>query len=156
MKLQLQTSRNISKWSLLKIWTTIWVARYKFDKEGKIAWIGQTHLIKKLEQKFGEIVSGMQSHATPVTHTSFPLPKEGEIGISREEHEIFRSRLRMLLYLMKYSRNICKLRDCRQKLKPTSQAVSKKYWLSKVFHHLTFGLLLKWDVSYVHLFFCEK
>ena len=38
--------------------------KIKVDQEGKRAWIGQPHLIKKLELKFGELVRGTQSHKT--------------------------------------------------------------------------------------------
>ena len=41
--------------------------KIKVDQEGKRAWIGQPHLIKKLELKLGELVQGTQSHKTPGT-----------------------------------------------------------------------------------------
>ena len=77
----------------------------KIDKEGKTGWIGQPHLIKKLEQKFGDMLKGTQRHTTPGTpHGNFPPLQEGETGIDREEHELFRSGVGQLLYLTKYSR----------------------------------------------------
>ena len=75
------------------------------DKEGKSAWIGQPHQVKKLEQRFGELVRGTKRTATPGTpHVTFSTLKEGEQGIDREEHELFRNGVGQLLYLTKYSR----------------------------------------------------
>ncbi len=38
-----------------------------FNKQQKKAWLGQSHLIKNLVQKFGELVTGMQRYRTPIT-----------------------------------------------------------------------------------------
>ena len=38
-----------------------------FDKDKKKAWLGQPHLIKNLEQKFGELVANLQRYRTPGT-----------------------------------------------------------------------------------------
>ena len=38
-----------------------------FSEDGKSAWIGQPHLIRKLEEKFGDMVKGLQTYATPGT-----------------------------------------------------------------------------------------
>jgi hypothetical protein len=38
-----------------------------FNKQQKKAWLGQSHLIKNLVKKFGELVTGMQRYRTPST-----------------------------------------------------------------------------------------
>ena len=37
----------------------------KIDREQKRGWIHQPHLIKKLEDRFGDMVKGILSHKTP-------------------------------------------------------------------------------------------
>ena len=39
----------------------------KFSNDKKHAWLGQPHLIKNLENKFGGLVNHIQSHKTPGT-----------------------------------------------------------------------------------------
>ena len=39
----------------------------KFSGDKKCAWLGQPHLIKNLENKFGKLVNHIQSHKTPGT-----------------------------------------------------------------------------------------
>jgi len=38
-----------------------------FLQDGKSAWIRQPHLIQKLEEKFRDMVKGLQTYATPGT-----------------------------------------------------------------------------------------
>ncbi len=38
-----------------------------FLEDGKSVWIGQPHLIPKLEEKFGDMVKGLQTYTTPGT-----------------------------------------------------------------------------------------
>ena len=39
--------------------------KIKMSDNKKYAWLGQPHLIKNLENKFGELVKHIQSHKTP-------------------------------------------------------------------------------------------
>ncbi len=38
-----------------------------FSEDGSTTWIGQPHLIRKLEERFGDIVKNLQSYVTPGT-----------------------------------------------------------------------------------------
>ncbi len=50
-----------------------------FDQQKTKAWIGQPHMIKKLDKKFGKAVSGLQEYKTPGTPgVGLSRPKEGE------------------------------------------------------------------------------
>jgi len=77
------------------------------SKDGKKAWIGQPHLVKKLEKKFGEMVANMQSYRTPGTpgqHIAKLKEEEMDKAISSEQQALYRSGVGMLLYLLKHSR----------------------------------------------------
>ena len=41
--------------------------KIQFDKKKTKAWLGQPHLIKKLDKKFGDLVKGLQKYRTPGT-----------------------------------------------------------------------------------------
>ena len=43
------------------------ICRIIFDTEKKKAWLGQPHLIKNLETKFGASINGLQKYTTPGT-----------------------------------------------------------------------------------------
>ena len=76
-----------------------------FDKEKKKAWLGQPHLIKNLETKFGEDVKGLQRYNTPGTpRQGIRRIVDGPGKLSVEDHKIYRSGVGMLLYLVKHSR----------------------------------------------------
>jgi hypothetical protein len=77
----------------------------RFDKNKTKAWLGQPHLIKNLESKFGDLVKSSQTYRTPGTPgQGVPRPKEGDEKITAEDQSIYRSGVGMLLYLVKHSR----------------------------------------------------
>ena len=74
----------------------------RFNKDKTKAWIGQPHLLKSLEKKFGTLVRRSQRYRTPGTPGHGVIrPKEGDITISEERQTLFRSGVGMLLYLVK-------------------------------------------------------
>mgnify|MGYP002812946830 CR=1 FL=1 len=76
-----------------------------FDGEHKKSCLGQPHLIKNLENKFGDLVKTIQKYRTPWTPGQGVLrPKEGDERITEEEQTTDRSGVGMLLYLVKHSR----------------------------------------------------
>jgi len=77
----------------------------KFNKTGNRAWLGQPHLIKKLEKTFGEEVSHMKTYKTPGTPgQGITRPREGDVTLPAERQARFQSGTGMLLYLIKHSR----------------------------------------------------
>jgi hypothetical protein len=69
----------------------------RFNKARTKAWLGQPHLIKKLKKKFGEMVKGLMKYRTPGTpHTGIVRPKEGDLLVTEEQQELYRSRIGML------------------------------------------------------------
>jgi len=76
-----------------------------FSGDGDKAWIHQPHLIKKLRDKFGEMVEGLRLYKTPGT-PGFGIVRNPEGGekISEMDQGLYRSGTGMLLYLVKYSR----------------------------------------------------
>jgi hypothetical protein len=78
-----------------------------FDKENKKAWLGQPHLIKNLEKKFGELVESSKIYKTPGTPgqgVSRPRDDERNSIVGSEDHKLYRTGVGMLLYLVKHSR----------------------------------------------------
>ena len=72
---------------------------------GLLLWLGQPHLIKKLEATFGEDVSKLQKFQTPGTPEGRVLkPKEGEATLDDERQSRYQSGVGLLLYLVKWSR----------------------------------------------------
>jgi len=77
----------------------------KVNKAGNRAWLGQPHLVKKLEKTFGEEVSHMETYKTPGTPgQGITRPKEGDMMLPAERQARFQSGTGMLLYLIKHSR----------------------------------------------------
>ena len=75
------------------------------DKSRKMAWLGQPHLLKKLDIKFGDKVKDLQEYRTPGSPgMGIIRPKDIEPKVDEEQHNLFRSGVGMLLYLVKYSR----------------------------------------------------
>jgi hypothetical protein len=71
----------------------------------KRAWLGQPHLMKRLETKFIDMVGNMQSYKTPGTPGYIvSRPAEGDTLVDDETQKIFRSGVGMLLYAVKHSR----------------------------------------------------
>jgi len=59
------------------------------SKDGKKAWIGQPHLIKKLEKKFGSLVENLQSYRTPGTPVNHVIRvQDGSVAISAENQAL--------------------------------------------------------------------
>ena len=90
------------------------------------AWIGQPHLINKMERIFGDMVKDMSKYKTPGTpHQQIARPKEDSTLLSEDEQKLFRTGVGLLLYLTKYSRpDICNaVREgtkCMQKATPAA------------------------------------
>ncbi len=76
-----------------------------FDKEKKKTWIGQTHLMKMMEQKFNHLAKDKQTYKTPGTpHQGIVRPIDGENKISEEDQKTYISGVGTLLQFIKYSR----------------------------------------------------
>ena len=76
-----------------------------FNKDRTKAWIGQPHMIKKIEDTFGEMVKKKQNYKTPGTpHHRTTKPTEETGKLTDEEQKLYRTGVGMLLYLVKYSR----------------------------------------------------
>jgi hypothetical protein len=78
-----------------------------FDKLKTKAWLGQPHLIKNLEQKFGELVASLQRYRTPGTpgvRITRPAKNEEFETVDESEKTLYKSGVGMLLYLVKHSR----------------------------------------------------
>ena len=77
----------------------------KFLQDKKSTWVGQPHLIAKLYEKFGHLVTKMQSYHTPGTPSQrIVRVKEDWMKISKEDQKLYRLVVGTLLYLLKYSR----------------------------------------------------
>ena len=74
-------------------------------KDHTCGWIGQPHLYKKLERKFGCIVKTQQTTETPST-PGFNVVRNipNAIYVTDEEQKLYWSGVGMLLYLVKHSR----------------------------------------------------
>jgi hypothetical protein len=76
-----------------------------FSRDRKKCWIGQPHLIRKLEKKFGEMVTTLQKFRTPGTPScGIVRPTDDKFKVSLEDQTLYRSGVGMLLYLVKHSR----------------------------------------------------
>jgi len=77
----------------------------KFNEDKTRAWLGQPHMIKKIETAFGEKVSRLREYLTPGT-PGFGVvrPKDDSERISSEMQSEYMSGFGMFLYLVKYSR----------------------------------------------------
>ena len=76
----------------------------KFDERRTRAWIGQPHLLKKLEKTFGEETAKVRNNKTPGTPRFVSIKTTEDDKISDEKQERFRSGIGMLMYLVKHSR----------------------------------------------------
>lgn len=68
--------------------------------------MGQPHLIKNLENKFGNLVAGLQRYrtpGTPVVGVTRPKKNEKLCLVSTDDQGLYRSGVRMLLYLVNHS-----------------------------------------------------
>jgi hypothetical protein len=77
----------------------------QFNKELTKAWLGQPHMVKKIESTFGEEVSKLSKFKTPGTPSySLVRPESEEDKTTPERQAKYRSGTGMLLYLVKHSR----------------------------------------------------
>jgi hypothetical protein len=77
----------------------------KMNKGKSIAWIGQPHQVKKLEDNFGEMAQSCQRDKTPVTpNFGIVQPKGEDPRITEAEQRTYRSVVESLLHLTKHSR----------------------------------------------------
>jgi len=77
----------------------------KLNKKTKKGWIGQPHLIRDLEAKFGEMVNHLNSYKTPGTPgVGLEKPRDKEATIEPSLQELYRSGVGMLLFLVKHTR----------------------------------------------------
>jgi hypothetical protein len=77
----------------------------KFNSDMSKAWLGQPHMIKKIEQTFGDQVKSLGKYKTPGTPGFGVIrPKEGDFKVDPEKQAAYRSGVGMLLYLVKHSR----------------------------------------------------
>ena len=82
---------------------------FHMNKERTRGWLGQPSIIKSLEQKFGERAMKERLSLTPGTPRFTARRIENpEDKVNPQDHEIYRSGVGTLLYLMKHSRpDIC-------------------------------------------------
>jgi hypothetical protein len=76
-----------------------------YDEPRKCGSIGQPHLLKGLEDKFGEEVNNLSCYATPGT-PRFKAVKSNDVveTIEMDKQSRYCSGVGMLLYLIKYTR----------------------------------------------------
>lgn len=74
-----------------------------FSEDGKTAWIHQPHLLKKIKDKFGDMVRQLRNYGTPGTPGNSIIRNTGE-RINLEDQKLYRSGTGMLLYLQKHTR----------------------------------------------------
>ena len=76
-----------------------------FSENKDMAWIGQPHLIKKMEEKFGHLYGDLQTYMMPGTPGFRVIrPKDGEDMIGKHDQKLNRSGVGMLLFLVKHLR----------------------------------------------------
>ena len=76
-----------------------------FSRDRKKCWIGQPHLIRKMEKKFGRMVTTLQKFRTPGTPScGIDRPSDEKFKVSLEDQTLYRSGVGMLLHLVKHSR----------------------------------------------------
>ena len=77
----------------------------KFSDDGRKAWIGQPHLISKLEKVFGDGVKNLKKYKTPGTpNLHMTRNADPAEALDKKSHKEFCSGVGMLLYLVKHSR----------------------------------------------------
>ena len=72
------------------------------DRENKMGWIHQPHLVDKLEKRFGNEIKHLQRYRTPGTPGQAILC-DTDAKFDAEKHKTYRSGVGMLLYLIKHS-----------------------------------------------------
>ena len=77
----------------------------KLNRKEKKGWIGQPHLIRDLEERFGKMVNHLTAYKTPGTPgVGLERPKNQESELEPSLQELYRSGVGMLLYLVKHTR----------------------------------------------------
>ena len=77
----------------------------KFSKDGRRAWLGQPHMIKKIESSFGEEAKSARLGKTPGTPGQIlNRPQKGEEALPADKQRRLMSGVSTLLYLVKHSR----------------------------------------------------
>jgi hypothetical protein len=77
----------------------------KFDSNKTCAWLGQPHLIKRLEKSFGALIKGNYNYLTPGTPSFSVIRPDSEAAkVSPERQKIYRSAVGTLLQFVKHSR----------------------------------------------------
>ena len=103
-----ETTKEISENFLVKVEDNLadyLGCEFKISEDKKRGWLGQPHIVKTLEKKFGEMVEDMKTYVTPGTPTLSLIKPEDDSGkLSEEEQKIYRSGTGTLLYLVKHSR----------------------------------------------------
>ena len=120
----------------------------RFNKDMTKAWLGQPHMIKKIDQTFGKTVSKMSVYKTPGTPGFNNVkPKEEDPFIPAEDQALYRSGVGMLLYLIKHSRpDIANpVRELTKTLERASPAALKEMYrvIKHVLDTRTMGLKLE-------------
>ena len=76
-----------------------------FSKDKKKAWVGQPHMMKKLEKNFRDEVKGLQMYRTAGTPgLGLVKPQSEEDKVDAEKQSRYRTGVGMLLYCIKHSR----------------------------------------------------
>ena len=75
------------------------------DKEGKNCWLGQPHMVKKIEKTFEDDIKGLKVYETPGTPGyKIVKPKEGEAILPPDLQSRYRTGVGMAMFLIKHSR----------------------------------------------------
>ena len=80
-----------------------WSCAIKFNKDGLKAWIGQPHLIKKLQKVFEEEILDKHRCSTPRTPGFMIIRGEDFEKVTKEEQSKYRTGVGVLLFLIKHS-----------------------------------------------------
>jgi hypothetical protein len=124
-----------------------------FNESKTMAWVGQPHLVKRLETTFGELVKGLQMYKTPGTPSmGIVRPMADEPTIDEEKQKIYRSAVGTLLQFVKYSRpdianQVRELAKCMDKANEHAFKEMKRL-IKFVLDTKHYGLKLKPDGSF--------
>ena len=76
-----------------------------FSKDKKKAWIGQPHLLKKIETSFGSELKKVRSYKSPAAPgMGIVKADEDDADMSEKDKTHYRSRVGMLLFLVKHTK----------------------------------------------------
>ena len=77
----------------------------EIEETRKGLWLGQPHMMKKLNDKFGDEVSKLPTYRTPGTpNMRLSKPDEEEKMVDQEEQSLYRTGVGMLMFCVKHSR----------------------------------------------------